>query len=259
MMRYGLIGEKLGHSYSKIIHEKIADYTYDLIPLSKEEFVDFMEKKAFTAINVTIPYKQAVIPYLDELDPLAKEIGAVNTIVNRSGHYIGYNTDFFGFTYMLEHNNINIKGKKCLILGSGGTSHTVSAVLQHLGASEVLIVSRKSSELSISYEECYAKHTDAQVIANTTPQGMYPNVDAAPIDLVPFTRCEAVVDAIFNPLETKLTKQAKKLGMKGVTGLEMLVAQAKQAIEYFLDQKLEDAVIEDTYQNLLEAIEERSE
>ncbi len=256
-MRYGLIGEKLGHSYSKIIHERIADYTYDLMPLSGEEFKGFMSKKDFTAINVTIPYKQAVIPYLDELDPLAKEIGAVNTIVNHNGHYIGYNTDFFGFQYMLEHNGILIKNKKCLILGSGGTSHTVSAVFRHLGASQVLIVSRQSTDTTISYDECYANHTDAQVIANTTPQGMYPNIDAAPIDLTAFAGCEAVIDAIFNPLETKLTLQAKQLGMKGVTGLEMLVAQAKQAIEYFLDTKLEDNVIEDTYQYLLEAIRDK--
>jgi shikimate dehydrogenase len=253
-MRYGLIGEKLGHSYSKVIHEKIADYTYDLIPLSGEEFVDFMSKKDFTAINVTIPYKQAVIPYLDELAPLAKEIGAVNTIVYRNGRTIGYNTDFFGYQYMLEHNDIAVKDKKCLILGSGGTAHTVSAVFRHLGASEVHVVSRQSSDTTISYEECYATHTDAQIIANTTPQGMYPNIDASPIDLTTFTYCEAVVDAIFNPLETKLTLQAKQLGMKGVTGLEMLVAQAKQAIEYFLDQKLEDSVIEDTYQYLLGVI-----
>jgi shikimate dehydrogenase len=255
-VRYGLIGEKLGHSYSKVIHEKIADYTYDLIPLSKEEFKDFMRKKDFKAINVTIPYKQDVIPYLDELDPLAQEIGAVNTIVNHSGRYIGYNTDFFGFQYMLEHNGIRIKDKKCLILGSGGTSRTVAAVFKYLGASQVLIVSRQSSDTTISYENCYTYHTDAQIIANTTPQGMYPNIDASPIDLSAFTRCEAVIDAIFNPLETKLTLQAKTLGMKGVTGLEMLVAQAKQAIEYFLDSKLEDHIIEDTYQYLLDKIRE---
>ena len=256
-MRYGLIGEKLVLSYSKLIHEKIADYTYDLIPLTKEEFKDFMDKKDFRAINVTIPYKQDVIPYLDELDPLAKEIGAVNTIVNRDGRYIGYNTDFFGFQYMLEHNNVRIKGKKCLILGSGGTSHTVLTVLNYMGASEVLVVSRQSADGTISYEECYTKHDDAQIIVNTTPLGMYPNIDASPIDLVPFRSCQAVVDAIFNPLETKLTLQAKQLGMKGVTGLWMLVAQAKQAIEYFLGTKLEDQVIEDTYQYLLGIVQNK--
>ncbi|HWT77076.1 MAG TPA: shikimate dehydrogenase [Mobilitalea sp.] len=269
-MRYGLIGEKLGHSYSKIIHEKLADYTYDLIPLSKDEFLAFMEKKDFTAINVTIPYKQAVIPYLDELHPLAKEIGAVNTIVNKAGHYIGYNTDFYGFEYMLNHNHITIKDKKCLVLGGGGTSQTVQAVLKHLGASEILVVSRKGASdneakaagvfvagvanKAISYETCYADHTDAAVIVNTTPLGMYPNIDASPLDLRTFTQCEAVVDVIFNPLKTKLAKQAELLGIKAVTGLEMLVAQAKQAIEYFLDTKIDDRFIDEVYRDLLKTI-----
>ncbi len=257
-MRYGLIGEKLGHSYSKIIHEKLADYTYDLIPLTKEEFNPFMEKKDFTAINVTIPYKQEVIPYLDELNPLAKEIGAVNTIVNRNGHYIGYNTDFYGFRYMLVHNQIDISGKKCLILGTGGTSHTVHAVLKYLGAGKIYIVSRTDKdETTISYERCYQEHKDAQVIVNTTPVGMYPNVDASPLDLDGFTKCEAVVDAIFNPLKTKLALQAESLNIKAVTGLEMLVAQAKQAIEYFLDRELADEVIEQTYLELLEVIRQK--
>ncbi len=263
-MRYGLIGEKLGHSYSKIIHEKLADYTYDLIPLTREEFAAFMRTKDFTAINVTIPYKQEVIPYLDELHPLAKEIGAVNTIVNREGYYIGYNTDFYGFEYMLTHNKIEISGKKCLILGTGGTSHTVRAVLKHLGAAEILVISRNGLDKGeagidseckvITYEECYDKHTDAGIIINTTPLGMYPNMDASPLNLTAFTSCDAVVDVIFNPLKTKLVLQAEELGIKAVTGLEMLVAQAKQAIEYFLDKKIEDGKIEVVYRELLEMI-----
>lgn len=263
-MRYGLIGEKLGHSYSKIIHEKLADYTYDLIPLTREEFVPFMQEKDFTAINVTIPYKQEVIPYLNELHPLAREIGAVNTIVNQSGHYIGYNTDFYGFQYMLTHNNIEISGRKCLVLGTGGTSHTVRAVLKHLGASEILVVSRNGSGneesdaigsfKAISYDDCYSAHTDAKIIINTTPLGMYPNMDASPLDLTTFSECEAVVDVIFNPFKTKLALQAEELGIKAVTGLEMLVAQAKQAIEYFLDKKLEDKVIDEMYRDLLKII-----
>ena len=275
-MRYGLIGEKLGHSYSKIIHEKLEDYTYDLIPLSREEFSPFMEKKDFTAINVTIPYKQAVIPYLDELDPLAKEIGAVNTIVNRNGHYIGYNTDFYGFQYMLLHNNIQIRGKKCLVLGNGGTSQTVQAVLRHLGAAEIFVVSRKSSEdnssdslidsvenisnaagniKKISYEICYGEHNDAAIIVNTTPLGMYPNLEGSPLNLTTFTNCEAVVDVIFNPLKTKIALQAESLGIKAVTGLEMLVAQAKQAIEYFLNKQLDDSLIDQVYQELLDGLQ----
>lgn len=257
-MRYGLIGEKLGHSYSKIIHEMLADYTYDLIPLSREEFVPFMQKKDFTAINVTIPYKQEVIPYLDELHPLAAGIGAVNTIVNKSGHYVGYNTDFYGFEYMLRHNQIDIAGRKCLVLGTGGTSHTVCAVLKHLGAAEILVVSRtapgNADITTVTYEDCYAEHTDAAVIVNTTPLGMYPKIDASPLDLRTFKECEAVVDVIFNPMETRLALQAKELGIKAVTGLEMLVAQAKQAVEYFLDKKLDDNVIDEVYQKLLKMV-----
>jgi shikimate dehydrogenase len=262
MMRYGLIGEKLGHSYSKIIHEKLADYKYDLIPLTREELVTFMKEKYFTAINVTIPYKEEVIPYLDELHPLAKEINAVNTIVNKSGQLTGYNTDFYGFQYMLLHNDIKVTGKKCLVLGNGGTSKTVQAVLKHLGASKVYVVSRSAEDnpetedilQRITYENCYLQHTDAATIINTTPIGMYPNIEASPLDLTAFTACKAVVDVIYNPSKTKLTLQAEELGMKAVTGLEMLVAQAKQAIEYFLDTKLEDKIIDEVYQELLKTI-----
>lgn len=257
-MKYGLIGEKLGHSYSKIIHEKLADYSYDLMPLSKDEFPIFMKGRDFTGINVTIPYKQAVIPYLDELSPLAREIGAVNTIVNKSGHLIGYNTDFYGFEYLLNHNDIQIKGEKCLILGNGGTSHTVRSVLKHLGAEEILVVSRAAAADkcpdTVSYEECYARHTDAAIIVNTTPLGMYPNMDASPIDLTAFTGCKAVADVIFNPLKTKLALQAEELSIKAVTGLEMLVAQAKQAIEYFLELQMDESLIDEMYKELLEML-----
>lgn len=251
MMKYGLIGEKLGHSYSKFIHERLADYTYDLIPLRREELAPFMTARDFGAINVTIPYKQEVIPFLDELDPLARKIGAVNTVVNRNGKLYGYNTDFYGFEYMVQHNNIEVYGKKCLILGNGGTAQTAHAALNHLGASEILIISRKDTDSTQSYEKCYEHHNDAEIIVNTTPLGMFPNIDAAPLDLIYFRHCEAVIDVIFNPLHTKLTLQAEELGIKSVNGLEMLVAQAKQAIEHFLDTRLEDSVIDTIYQELL--------
>lgn len=266
-MKYGLIGERLGHSYSKIIHEMLADYSYDLIPLTRDEFKAFMEKRNFTAINVTIPYKQAVIPYLDELHPLAKEIGAVNTIVNNNGYYIGYNTDFYGFEYMLKKNNVQIQDKKCLILGNGGSTLTAIAVLRHLQATKIHIVSRKVAAYEqqtkdrpvtdieiISYEDCYGMHKDAQVIVNTTPLGMYPNTDASPLDLSGFSKCEAVVDIIYNPLKTKLALQAEERGIKAITGLEMLVAQAKQSIEHFLGQPIDDKVIDETYRKLLKMI-----
>jgi shikimate dehydrogenase len=155
---------------------------------------------------------------------------------------------------MLNHNAITLKDKKCLILGNGGTSHTIHAVLKHLGASEIFIISRQATDTTISYEQCYQSHMDAEVIINTTPLGMYPKIDAAPLDLTFFTKCTAVVDAIYNPLQTKLTLQAQELGIKGITGLEMLVAQAKQAKEYFLDTAIDDRKIEETYQKLLKLI-----
>jgi len=266
-MRYGLIGEKLGHSYSKIIHEMLADYRYELIPLSREEFELFMTKKDFTAINVTIPYKKAVIPYLNKLHPLAARIGAVNTIVNHAGSLIGYNTDFFGFEYMIRKNGIDVSGKKCLILGNGGSARTVTAVLKHLAAAKIYIVSRKAAEEKqaqkeapaeaeiISYDDCYNCHRDAQIIVNTTPLGMYPNTDASPLDLSGFTAIEAVIDIIYNPLKTKLVQQAEELNIKAVCGLEMLVAQAKQSIEYFLGKQLDDALIDETHRKLREMIE----
>ena len=249
-MEYGLIGEKLGHSYSKEIHEQLADYTYDLHPVSKEAFDTFMTEHDFKAINVTIPYKQDVIPYLDDIDEHAKAIGAVNTIVNKNGRLEGHNTDFSGFLYMLEKHHISVKGKKCLVLGNGGAAKAVCAVLHHLEADQVLIVSRKKSADTITYDECIRLHSDAAVIANTTPVGMFPNVDASPLDLTPFTKCEAVVDVIYNPLETKLTAQARELGMTAVTGLEMLVAQALYAAEYFLDTTLDAAQIDDIYRKI---------
>lgn len=242
-MEYGLIGEKLGHSYSKQIHEKLAAYTYDLCPLTREEFPVFMEQRAFRAINVTIPYKKDVIPYLDELDENAAAIGAVNTIVNRDGRLVGHNTDFSGFAYMMREAGINAAGKKVLVLGTGGASAAVLAVLRRQGAARVISVSRTGKDGAVTYEECAALHRDAALIVNTTPVGMYPAVDASPLDLAPFSGCEAVLDVIYNPGETKLTAQAKALGMKGVTGLSMLVAQAKYACEFFLETTLPDDLI----------------
>ena len=249
-MEYGLIGEKLGHSYSKDIHEMLADYTYDLHPLSKEEFKTFMEEHAFQAINVTIPYKQDVIPYLDEMDENAKSIGAVNTIVNKNGKLCGHNTDFSGFMYMLKKHNITIEGKKCVVLGDGGASKAVVAVLKKMGAKEIVIVDIIKTASAITYEECFEKHTDAEFIANTSPVGMYPKCDNSPVDLARFPKCQAVADVIYNPLETKLIAQAKELGMTGVNGLEMLVAQALYAVEFFLDTKLDESKIDEVFQTI---------
>ena len=250
-MRYGLIGEKLGHSFSKDIHERIADYTFDLIPLSKEEFKTFMEKKEFTALNVTIPYKKDVIPYLDEMDEHAKAIGAVNTIVNRDGKLKGYNTDFTGFLYMVKKHNVHMEGKKVLIIGNGGASAAIQAVVQHESAGSMVIVDVVSGNGAISYDEMFSSHLDAEIIINTSPIGMYPRIGNAPIDISMFHKCEAVLDVIYNPILTRLCFEAQEMDIKRVNGLEMLIAQAKQSVEFFLDKSIDDQIIDDIYQDML--------
>ena len=250
-MRYGLIGEKLGHSFSKDIHERIADYTFDLIPLSKEEFKTFMEKKEFTALNVTIPYKKDAIPYLDEMDEHAKAIGAVNTIVNRDGKLKGYNTDFTGFLYMVKKHNVHMEGKKVLIIGNGGASAAIQAVVQHESAGSMVIVDVVPGNGAISYDEMFSSHLDAEIIINTSPIGMYPRIGNAPIDISMFHKCEAVLDVIYNPILTRLCFEAQEMDIKRVNGLEMLIAQAKQSVEFFLDKSIDDQIIDDIYQDML--------
>ena len=250
-MRYGLIGEKLGHSFSKDIHERIADYTFDLIPLSKEEFKTFMEKKEFTALNVTIPYKKDVIPYLDEMDEHAKAIGAVNTIVNRDGKLKGYNTDFTGFLYMVKKHNVHMEGKKVLIIGNGGASAAIQAVVQHESAGSMVIVDVVPGNGAISYDEMFSSHLDAEIIINTSPIGMYPRIGNAPIDISMFHKCEAVLDVIYNPILTRLCFEAQEMDIKRVNGLEMLIAQAKQSVEFFLVKSIDNQIIDDIYQDML--------
>jgi len=250
MNRYGLIGEKLGHSFSKIIHEQLADYTYDLIPLSKEEFAPFMEKHEFSAINVTIQYKQAVIPYLDDIEGTAKEVGAVNCIVNKNGRLYGHNTDYAGFLYTLRNNNIRITGEKVLVLGNGGAAKAIVAALNSLNPKELITVKYKEEPGTVTYEQAAKLHSDASLIVNTSPVGMYPNVDASPMDLAPYKTLNAVVDIIYNPTTTKLLAQAKSRGITAVNGLEMLVAQAKYAVELFLDETIPDEKIEEVMHTL---------
>lgn len=250
--RYGLIGEKLSHSYSKQIHEILASYTYELIPLTKEEFEPFMRQRAFAAINVTIPYKQAVLPFLDALDETSKQVGAVNTIVQQNGRLTGYNTDFSGFLYTLHQNQIRVCQKKVLVLGNGGAAKAVLAVLKQEKAGEIITVKYKKEASAITYEEAAALHTDAAIIINTSPVGMYPNIDVSPIDLTPYKNCEAAIDLIYNPEKTKFLEQAKTLSIKAVNGLEMLVAQAKYAVEYFLQTEIKDTRIPEILSDLRE-------
>jgi len=253
-MTYGCIGEKLGHSFSREIHERLADYTYELKELIPEELISFMQKKEFSAINVTIPYKQDVIPYLYEISPQAKAIGAVNTIVNRNGRLYGYNTDFFGMRALILRAGIEVRGKKVLILGSGGTSRTARAVAKDLNAREILVVSRAGKE-GITYEEACQKHRDAEILINTTPCGMYPNIRTVPLDVADYPNLEGVVDAVYNPLRTELVLQAQERGIPAVCGLYMLVAQAAFAVELFLDTTVPEEKIEAVFRSLTAAKE----
>lgn len=238
MKKYGCIGKKLTHSFSKEIHARLADYEYELIELTEEEIAPFFEKKAFAAINVTIPYKQTVIPYLHWVSPIAGRIGAVNTIVNKEGQLYGYNTDYYGMKALIERLGIDVSGKKVLVLGTGGTSKTARVVAKDLGASKVLTVSRRKTGEYITYEEAILNHADAEVIINTTPSGMYPDCGSKPIDITPFTQLEGVVDAVYNPLRTNLVLDAKERGIKAECGLYMLVMQAVVAVEKFLDTSI---------------------
>ena len=252
-MEYGLIGEHLSHSFSKNIHEKLAPYTYELHELRPDELDSFMRSKEFKGINVTIPYKQAVIPYLDEISGQARSIGAVNTIVNRNGKLCGFNTDYFGMKSMIERPGIDPAGKKVLILGTGGTSKTAYAVVTDMGASEVLKVSRTGKEGWPTYEEAYEKHADAEIIINTTPCGMYPDIDDCPVDLSRFQNLCGVIDAIYNPLRTVLILEAQKRGIPAEGGLYMLVVQAVYAAELFADRKITGEKCNQVFTEILNA------
>ena len=250
MKRYGCIGKKLTHSFSKEIHAKLADYTYELIELSEEEIAPFFEQKAFSAINVTIPYKQTVIPYIDQISPIAKKIGAVNTVVNRNGLLFGYNTDYYGMKALIQKNGIDLTGKKVLILGTGGTSKTARVLADDMGAAEILLVSRRKAEEYITYDEAVHLHADAEVIINTTPSGMYPDCESKPIDIRSFTHLSGVIDAVYNPLCTNLVLDAKAQGIKAEGGLYMLVMQAVVAVEKFLDIEIEKAVADKVFSSV---------
>lgn len=245
-MQCGLLGRKLGHSYSPQIHNLLGDYSYVLFEKEPEELENFLKNGDFSGLNVTIPYKKEVIPYLSELSPTAKKMGCVNTVLRRSdGTLYGHNTDYFGFTSLVRHAGLSIAGKKVLVLGSGGASNTAAAALKDLGANPVVI--------SRSGENNYGNlhlHRDAAAIVNATPVGMYPNTGVSPIDLALFPHLEGVLDVIYNPARTQLLLDAEKLGIPRENGLWMLVAQAKEAAEVFTGGKISDEVIEKIYREL---------
>ncbi len=250
-MKYGLIGEKLGHSFSKDVHSQLFDYNYELCEVARSDFDAFMAKKDFRAINVTIPYKELVIPYLDFVEETAEKIGAVNTVVNKKGKLYGYNTDFSGMRALILKSGIEIKNKKVLILGSGGTSKTAFALCESLSAGEIYRVSRSGRDGCITYERAEKMHGDAEIIINTTPSGMYPDIQACPICIEKFPKLSGVVDAVYNPLKTKLVCDAEKRGIKAVGGLYMLVAQAVFAAEHFTDSSIESSKIDEIYKQIL--------
>ena len=249
-MKYGLIGERLGHSFSKMIHTKLGDYDYELREIPKEELDGFMREGDFLGINVTIPYKEAIIPYLDEIDEEARKIGAVNTVVNRGGRLYGYNTDFYGMKALFTHAGVEARGKKAAILGTGGTSKTAAAVLESLGASEILRVSRGVRDGSITYGELYESHTNTEIIVNTTPVGMYPNIDGCAVDVSQFPALSGVIDAVYNPIRTGLVMSAMEQGIPAEGGLYMLVAQAIRASEIFLNKEYHPETLNDIYDKI---------
>lgn len=250
-MQFGLIGEKLGHSYSKEIHNLIADYGYELREVKREELGAFMTERAFSGINVTIPYKKSVMDYLDVISDDAKKIGAVNTVVNRDGKLYGYNTDFYGLKALLIHNGVSVRNKKVLILGSGGTSDTAYNVVTGLNAKEAIKVSRTKKDGFVTYDEAARLHSDADVIINATPVGMYPDDDGVPVNIGLFPSLSAVIDAIYHPLRTNLVSDAENRGIKACGGLYMLVAQAVYAAALFENKKPDENLIDDVYWKIL--------
>lgn len=250
-MKYGLIGKPLGHSFSREIHALIADYDYRLFEIDEDELPRFFQERDFSGINVTIPYKQAVIPFLDEISDEAKKIGAVNTIVKKERKLFGFNTDFFGMRALIKSTGLDLENKTVLILGTGGTSKTAVEVSKSLGATEIVKVSRKKSSDTVTYDEAYEKYSDADVIINTTPVGMFPNADKTPVDVKKFKNLQGVIDAVYNPLRTNFVLDAESAGAKGRGGLYMLVAQAVYASALFLDKTADESVIDKTYARIL--------
>ncbi len=242
-MKFCLLGEKLSHSLSKVIHEEYMKIPYDLVELKKDElklFVERVKRGEYNGFNVTIPYKKEIIPFLDEVDEVAAEIGAINTVTVIDGKLKGHNTDIFGMQYIIGKAEIDLKDKNVLVLGTGGTSETIEVLAKKSGAKTVKKVGRTSE---INYQNCYEK-TETQVIVNTTPVGMYPNVDGIPIDVTRFKKLEGVVDCIYNPYETRLIKASKSLGVKCTGGLGMLVVQGLKAEELWLNKTIDNRLID---------------
>ncbi len=235
----GLLGEHLSHSFSPVIHNMIGDYSYKIFEVAPTELEAFVKNNDLDALNVTIPYKKSVIPFLDGISNEARSIGAVNLIVKKDGKLFGHNTDYFGFSYMVDSAKVDLKGKKAVVLGKGGAAVTICAVLKDKGIGEIISVDKEDNN-----KEFLSKHSDATVIINATPVGMYPNNGISPTDLDIFPSCEAVLDIVYNPIRTALILQAEKKGITAICGLSMLVSQAVRGFEIFSETKAEDGIIE---------------
>lgn len=233
---YGLLGRKLGHSWSVPIHQALGCKDYRLIELEPEELAGFLRQDNIGGLNVTIPYKRDVMPFCDVIDPMAQAIGSVNTLTRRGGKLYAFNTDAAGFCFMAQRAGISFSGKKAVVLGSGGASLTAVACAKKLGAREVVVISRSGEN---NYQNL-DRHADAQIVVNTTPVGMYPSTGVSPVDLRAFPQCGGVLDVIYNPRRTALLIQAEALGIPCSDGLAMLVAQAKAAEEHFGERSIPD-------------------
>lgn len=235
---YGLLGRKLGHSWSVPIHTALGCPGYRLIELEPEELAAFLRQPNIGGLNVTIPYKRDVMPLCDVIDPMARSIGSVNTITRRpDGKLYAFNTDAAGFCWMAQRAGVDFAGKKAVVLGSGGASLTAVACAKALGAREVVVISRSGEN---NYQTLH-RHADAELVVNTTPVGMYPNTGVSPVDLRAFPRCCGVLDVVYNPRRTALLLQAEELGIPCSDGLPMLVAQAKAAEEHFFEKTIPDS------------------
>lgn len=246
-MKYGLLGYPLSHSYSPKIHSKFGSYSYELFEVEPNALDDFFANSDFSGINVTAPYKKRVMSYCNELTPCAKSVGCVNTIIRDiNGKLIGHNTDYYGFSYMIDTSGVSLSGKKVLILGSGGAADTAVTVLSEIGARPI-IISRTGGNNYGNLD----RHKDAAAIVNATPVGMYPETLVTLVNPAQFPNLVAVLDLIYNPARTKLLMEAESLGIVTVNGLGMLVAQAKQSAEWFMDTKIPDETIQSVQQDLI--------
>ncbi|MBQ2736995.1 MAG: shikimate dehydrogenase [Clostridia bacterium] len=254
-MKYGVIGEHLKHSFSKDIHEKIADYKYDICEIEPEKLENFIKSGEFEGINVTIPYKEKVIPHLYSVSDKAKRIGAVNTVVNKDGKLYGYNTDYMGMRALILRNKIDLKGKKALIMGNGGTAKTGRAVLTDLGASQIIHVGREGEGADVLYGDVVELHSDADFILNTTPVGMFPKNEGKIIDIKLFPKLMGLIDVVYNPLRTNIVLDAIEMGIPAESGLYMLVSQAVYASEFFLEKEYDISVCESTFKEILKSKE----